>query len=121
MVRISHSPTTANPNSRYSPTARSLSVGTCAVAVLLITAGFPALTSVAAQTAPGATEALFKERCAGCHEPNIEGAPSRAKFAQMAPTQIVAALDGVMAPMADGLTPAQKQDLAKFLGAKTAP
>ena len=63
-------------------------------------------------------EILFQSRCASCHEPNIERAPSRATIALMSPAQIVGALDGgVMAPMAAGLSKADIDALAAHLGA----
>lgn len=71
-----------------------------------------------AQTPPAPGEALFKSRCAACHEPNIERAPSRAMLAMMAPAQIAGALEtGIMAPMAAGLSKADIQTLAAHLGA----
>jgi quinoprotein glucose dehydrogenase len=76
---------------------------------------------VASAQRPQATasaEALFQSRCASCHEPNIERAPSRATLAQMSPAQIAGALDGgVMAPMAVGLSKADIKALAAHLGA----
>lgn len=68
--------------------------------------------------APADGEALFKANCAGCHEPATDRAPGRAQLAQMTPGQIFGALHGVMAPMAAGLTEAQKQTLAVHLGGK---
>jgi polyvinyl alcohol dehydrogenase (cytochrome) len=68
----------------------------------------------AAQTPNGA--ALFATHCAACHDPATERAPNRATLASMAPAQIVEALTtGLMVPMADGLSPADKQALAGFL------
>jgi quinoprotein glucose dehydrogenase len=69
--------------------------------------------------APGTSaEVLFQSRCASCHEPNIERAPSRATIALMSPAQIAGALDGgVMAPMAVGLSKDDIQALAAHLGA----
>ncbi|MBI1361212.1 MAG: PQQ-binding-like beta-propeller repeat protein [Alphaproteobacteria bacterium] len=62
-------------------------------------------------------EALFQKRCASCHEPNIERAPSRSTIALMSPEQIVGALDGgVMAPMTTGLSKADIEMLADHLG-----
>jgi quinoprotein glucose dehydrogenase len=64
---------------------------------------------------------LFQSRCASCHEPNIERAPSRATIALMSPAQIAGALDaGVMAPMAAGLSKDDIQALAGHLGAVSA-
>src|ERR1700754_1817566 len=69
----------------------------------------------------GAAEALFKSRCAACHDPNIERAPSRAALGQMSPGQIAGALEsGLMAPMATGLSKGDIQMLAAHLGSSAA-
>ena len=96
-------------------------MGRAAIGALV--AALPAAAIAIAQSAPpaGGTEALFQARCAACHDPNVDRAPSRAQLAQMQPAQIVGALNGIMAPMAAGLTPAQKQELGDYLGAKSAP
>jgi polyvinyl alcohol dehydrogenase (cytochrome) len=78
----------------------------------LATAGHPA----AAQAPNG--QALFAQRCAGCHDPAIDRAPNRADLGSRAPGDIVTALTtGLMVPMADGLTPTDKQAIAAFLTA----
>jgi len=62
------------------------------------------LASVAlAQTPPAPAEALFQSRCAACHDPNIERAPSRATLALMSPAQISGALETVPFPLATQL------------------
>ncbi|MDB5451990.1 MAG: putative quinoprotein decanol dehydrogenase, partial [Caulobacteraceae bacterium] len=69
-------------------------------------------------------EALFKERCATCHEPATERAPTRADMAQRPVAQLVDIMtNGPMAPMAAGLSAGQIQALAAHLGVKpvTAP
>ena len=72
-------------------------------------------------TAGPSPEILFQTRCASCHEPNIERAPSRATIALMSPAQIVGALDGgVMAPMAAGISKADIEARAAHLGASLA-
>ena len=71
-----------------------------------------------AQEAAAPGEVLFQSRCATCHDPNIERAPSRATLALMLPAQISGALEsGVMAPMAAGLSKAEIEMLAAHLGA----
>ncbi len=73
-----------------------------------------------AQAPPAASsaEVLFQSRCASCHDPSIERAPSRAMLAQMSPAQIAGSLEsGVMAPMAAGLSKDDIQVLAAHLGA----
>jgi mono/diheme cytochrome c family protein len=64
-------------------------------------------------------EAIFKERCKDCHDPAVERAPSREELAAKRPDQIVAALTtGPMTPVAEGLTPEEKQAVAAYLTAK---
>ena len=65
--------------------------------------------------APSRFEALFQTRCAGCHDPAVERAPARSMIAQMTPGQIRGALEGVMAPMAAGLSREDIQGLAAHL------
>ncbi len=79
---------------------KSIAAGGLAVTLILATA--------ALAQPPSRFEAVFQARCAGCHDPAEERAPSRADIAKMAPSQIHAALEGVMAPMAAGLS---KEDL----------
>jgi quinoprotein glucose dehydrogenase len=89
----------------------SIAVGGLAAAFSLAGA------AIAQPPAPSKFEAVFQARCAGCHEPHVERAPARADIAQMAPGQIVGALQGVMAPMAAGLSNDDIQGLAAYLGA----
>ena len=77
------------------------------------------------QTPPGADagkargEAIFQERCKDCHDPAVERAPSRQDLAARTPDQIVAALTtGPMTPVAEGLTPQDKQAVAAYLTAR---
>jgi polyvinyl alcohol dehydrogenase (cytochrome) len=64
-------------------------------------------------------EAIFKERCKDCHDPAVERAPAREELAAKTPDQIVAALTtGPMTPVAEGLTPQDKQAVAAYLTAK---
>jgi len=74
------------------------------------------------QTAPAAdaqrarAEAIFKERCKDCHDPAVERAPSREELAAKTPEAIIAALTtGPMTPVAEGLTPQDKQAIAAYL------
>ena len=65
-------------------------------------------------------ETLFQTRCASCHDPAIERAPSRNVMNQMPAMQIVGSLtNGIMAPMAGGLSSADIQSLATHLGASS--
>ncbi|MEW5687381.1 MAG: c-type cytochrome [Pseudomonadota bacterium] len=61
-------------------------------------------------------EAIFAERCKECHDPAMERAPSRQELAARKPEEIVAAMTtGPMTPIAEGLTPEEKQALAVWL------
>ena len=66
-----------------------------------------------------AGEALYKERCAACHEGAVPRAPSRARLQQMSPENVrLALLGGSMAVEGLGLSAAQIADLAEFLTGK---
>ena len=68
---------------------------------------------------PARAEAIFVERCKECHDPAMDRAPSRADLAARKPEDIVAAMTtGAMAPIAEGLTPEEKQAVAAFLTAR---
>jgi polyvinyl alcohol dehydrogenase (cytochrome) len=74
-----------------------------------------------AQPAPDKAkgQAIFEERCKACHEPAVDRAPPREELAAKTPDAIVAALTtGPMVPVAEGLTPEDKQAVAAFLTAK---
>ena len=63
--------------------------------------------------------AIFAQRCAGCHEPNIERAPSRSDLANYFPEAVKKALtDGPMKPMAAGLTDVQLDAVSLFLAGR---
>jgi len=70
--------------------------------------------------APGASAApIFQARCASCHDPAVDRAPSKDDFKQRAPADIVRVLTtGSMAPMAAGLTPVEVQNLAQYVTGK---
>jgi polyvinyl alcohol dehydrogenase (cytochrome) len=73
--------------------------------------------SVAAH-AQGASDgaAIYDTRCKACHDGGNPRAPSRADLAQRAPGDIVTALtSGIMQPMAQGLSDADKQAVAAYL------
>ncbi len=66
---------------------------------------------------PAAAETLFQSRCASCHDPAIERAPSREAIRQMSVAQVSGSLEnGLMAPMAVGLSSEDIQLLAAHLG-----
>jgi polyvinyl alcohol dehydrogenase (cytochrome) len=71
-----------------------------------------------AQASPSVVEGeqLFGSRCASCHEPAINRAPTRVDMATRTPDQVTMALtSGVMQPMAAGLSPTQIQSLVMYL------
>ncbi|MGZ6018339.1 MAG: outer membrane protein assembly factor BamB family protein [Phenylobacterium sp.] len=68
-----------------------------------------------AQGAPDGAN-IYETRCKACHDGGNPRAPSRADLAQRAPADIVTALtSGIMQPMAQGLSDADKQAVAAFL------
>ena len=61
-------------------------------------------------------QAIFNERCKECHDPAVDRAPTRQELAAKTPADIVTALTtGPMAPIAEGLTPEDKQAVAAYL------
>lgn len=79
-------------------------------------------TPATSQTPPapgGRGEALYGERCKECHESGDERAPTREQLAAKTAAEIVAAITtGPMTPMAEGLTPEDKQAVAAYLSKK---
>lgn len=66
-----------------------------------------------------AGEALYKQRCAMCHEGAVPKAPNRAALKQMSAENVrLALVSGSMAVQGLGLTTAQIADLAEFLTGK---
>jgi polyvinyl alcohol dehydrogenase (cytochrome) len=87
---------------------------------LLVTALFCAIARApvfASDSAPvSAGEQLFRTRCAQCHEPAVEHAPSRQQLALKSAAEEVQALTvGPMAPMAVGLSRVDVDNLAAYL------
>ncbi|HEY8574491.1 PQQ-binding-like beta-propeller repeat protein [Phenylobacterium sp.] len=77
---------------------------------------FGAPLAMGAEEGPPDGQALFNSRCKGCHEPAVERAADRRALAAMPQAHIVQVLtNGVMAPMAAGLTAADKQAIAAYL------
>ena len=71
--------------------------------------------SAQAQT-PAAGVAIYEARCKACHEGGVQRAPDRAALAQRTPDDIVHAMTGgIMTPMAQGLSDADKQAVAAYL------
>jgi polyvinyl alcohol dehydrogenase (cytochrome) len=89
--------------------------GLWAVLVAGVAAACAAL-AAHAQPAQPSGEAIFQSRCKACHDPAIERAPGRAELALKPQSDIVQALtNGVMAPMAQGLTQADIHAVAAYL------
>jgi polyvinyl alcohol dehydrogenase (cytochrome) len=65
--------------------------------------------------ATGAAVALYRERCASCHEGGVAGAAHAVTFQLMRPEGMLDAMAGVMAPQAEGLSGDQRLALAEFL------
>lgn len=82
--------------------------------LMLVLIGAPAV----AEPAPGGEgEALYRERCAACHEGGVARAPETAALRQMSPRSIAAALTtGSMSAQAEGLGTAQVEALSQYLG-----
>ena len=61
-------------------------------------------------------KALFAEHCAGCHEGGVPKAPNTVWLEMMSPDAILGAMNGgVMARMAEGLSPQQRVHIAEYL------
>src|SRR5512139_2229892 len=59
---------------------------------------------------------VYAARCASCHDAGIARAPQRVMLTFMAPEAIHRALnEGVMRPMAEGLSDDDKKSIAQFL------
>jgi len=82
-----------------------------------------AAVSLSAQAQPAASsgQTVYETRCKMCHDGGNPRAPSRADLAQRPAADIVTALtSGIMAPMAQGLSDADKQAVAAYLTAPAA-
>ena len=68
-------------------------------------------------------EALYNERCAACHDNAVDRTPARDVLAKNPPSFIIASLtNGAMAPMAEGLSGAEKAAIAAYItGTKLPP
>ena len=86
------------------------------MAIAVAAAGVAPLAGPAFAQAAAGGEAVFAAHCKACHEPAIERAPNRMILSSLPPAQIVDALtNGVMKPMATGLSEADKQAVAAYL------
>ena len=78
--------------------------------------------TAAPPTAAQSGQAIYESRCKACHDGGSPRAPSRADLAQRPAADIVQALtSGIMVPMAQGLSDADKQAVAAFLTAAPSP
>jgi polyvinyl alcohol dehydrogenase (cytochrome) len=96
------------------------SIATAPAALTQDIAERPASTDSAAAAAAVVAhgEALFKARCATCHDPAVERAPPKVALARRFPDDIATALKtGVMQPMAAGLSDEDIHAIATYLGA----
>src|SRR5215469_10911931 len=77
-----------------------------------------------AQTSPqkAAGEAVYKQRCAGCHDQTNPRIPSRTSLSQMPATRILSALDfGVMMTVAYPMSRDERQAVAAYIGTNAPP
>ena len=90
-------------------------------AAAVIGAAFLSVPVAALAQAQANGEAVFNARCKACHEPAIDRAPNRVTLSSYPAAQIVQALTtGVMVPMAQGLSQADKDAVAAYLTAAVA-
>src|SRR5271170_1653202 len=96
-----------------SPSRRSM--------LLMMLRFLPLFVTLACFAAPPGGEALYKQRCAMCHERSAETrAPAPAALRQMSPANIVRSLEsGIMKEQGAALSAAEKLDVAEFLAGKT--
>jgi polyvinyl alcohol dehydrogenase (cytochrome) len=86
--------------------------------MLVLTASVPAL---AQSTASADGEALYRERCVGCHEGGAARAPDLATLRQMTPDRVLTALrSGSMSTQAQGLSSGQLDSLSRFVAGASA-
>jgi polyvinyl alcohol dehydrogenase (cytochrome) len=84
-----------------------------AAIVLALTASKPA---VAQSTASADGEALYRERCVGCHDGGAARAPDLATLRRMSPDRVLSTLrSGSMSTQGQGLSDAQLDHLSRFV------
>lgn len=87
-----------------------------------LAAGLTGLALAGAASAQPVGETVYNTRCKGCHEGGVERAPNRADLAQRPAADIAHALtDGIMKPMAQGLSAEQIQAVAGYLTGGATP
>ena len=83
------------------------------VAMLALVAAAPAL---AQTTARADGEAIYRERCVGCHETGAARAPDLAALRRMSPDRVLTALrSGSMSTQGQGLSNEQLDSLSRFV------
>src|SRR5512135_2099469 len=88
------------------------------VGLAIATVALPAMPVHASASAPDDTAQLYKVTCAICHEVPETKAPPVDTIRQLPAARILMALEfGRMQPQAAGLTPEQRQRIAKWLAA----
>src|SRR5262245_365492 len=71
---------------------------------------------------PPQGEAIYKKRCAGCHEQTSERIPHRASLRKMAASRIMRSLDfGAMMNIAYPMSRQERQAVASWLGTAETP
>jgi polyvinyl alcohol dehydrogenase (cytochrome) len=64
--------------------------------------------------------AVYKDKCAACHDAGIDRAPKFDSLRQMAPQSVLAALEsGAMVQMATGLSSEQRPAVSELVAGKT--
>lgn len=92
------------------------------LAFALVGLGLLAAPAAFAQPGPAEGEALFTARCAMCHGTGMGGAPLTEKLkADTAESILEKITTGSMAPMAAGISDAEKRDIAMWLSGKELP
>src|SRR4051794_19005001 len=68
---------------------------------------------------PAAGEKIYQQRCASCHDNPTDRIPAKAAIAGNTPTMIMSTLlEGVMAPMARGMSPKDMASVAAYLSVR---
>jgi polyvinyl alcohol dehydrogenase (cytochrome) len=104
-------------------TLRTIAAGLAAAAIAAATiAGGMAFAAESGQSAPAVASAadgaaLYRARCSSCHDNATDRTPPRDVISRNSPSFILAAMNGVMAPMAAGLSEEEKRAIALHLGA----
>ncbi|MEN3974131.1 PQQ-binding-like beta-propeller repeat protein [Emcibacter sp. SYSU 3D8] len=88
------------------------------LALLLAACGDSDAPAPEAPPSPPSAAALYKQRCASCHDGAKAAAAYGDRFRLMRPEAIMTAMDGIMARQAAGLSLAQRASLAEFLAGK---